>query len=131
MAGGEPISEGGITFATALGLKFAYPIRSIPLTPFASLALQFTILESDGEGVGSDIDGEPTYSYEYGWAEGILGATLALGVDIRVGRVLIMPEYRMLLGGSSWTDWTPRDRDVEMSDGPRYSAISVSLGFAL
>ena len=129
--GGELISESGTTFATAIGLKIVYNIKSSPVIPFISLALQYTVLGSNGDGVGNNIDGKPTYDYEYGWTEGIIGATLAVGVDIRLGRFFIMPEYRRLLGGSNWTDWAPRDSDVEESDGPSYSAFSLSLGIGL
>jgi hypothetical protein len=130
---GETISSGGSTYGGVAGVKLAYRLVSLPavaISPYVLPAFHFTLLNSNGEDVGTQFANRASYQYSGGWDETVYGASLGIGVNVELVSIVIAPEYRFFLGGGAGTDWTPGGVEPT-NDGPSFGAFTVSVGFKL
>lgn len=131
---GETISDGGSTYGAAVILKFAYPMEvspTLPVEPYAGFGVQYTVLSSNGEGVGTEFADRAKYDYKSGWDESITAMPVVLGVEITFDKFVIIPEYRFSLFGGASTDWEPTGYAPEQNDSPSFHSFSISVGFKL
>ncbi|MBI2620121.1 MAG: hypothetical protein HYW57_08580 [Ignavibacteriales bacterium] len=128
---GETISSGGPSFGAAAGLKLTYPLPlpTFGLTPYLAPAFHYSLLNSNGEGVGDQFANRAEYSYSSPWDENIFAFSLGIGAQLQFASVVVSPEYRFLVAGGAASDWDPAG---EVSDtGPAFGAFVITLGLAL
>ncbi len=128
---GESISSGGTTIAAAAGVKLYYPfqLRTFTIAPYVAPLFHYTLLDLNGEGVGTQYANRAQYGYIYGWSENLFAFSLGLGIQMKIDRIVVSPEYRFFIAGGVSTDWEPTGWVEPYT--PDFHAFIIKLGLTL
>lgn len=129
---GETISSGGSTLGAALGikLKFPIPLPTFGLNPYVTPMFHYTLLNSNGQGVGTQFANRPEYNYAASWEENIFAFSIGVGAEFRFVSIVVAPEYRFFVSGGASTDWDPTG-SVDEQASPAFGAFAVTVGVSL
>lgn len=126
---GETISDGDVGYGLAVLLKFGYPIETASgatFLPFLGLGPGVTGVSANGE-ASLDIQFATSYFYEEGFADGVYGLVIDVGISLPLGNINLTPEVRFLVAGDSFGDWDY----ITTSDGADWTMFMINVGFNL
>jgi len=89
----------------------------------------YSLLNSNGQGVGTQYASRAEYGYTYEWNENIIAFSLGVGVQLKYASFVIAPEYRFYIDGGADSDWDPAGWIEDT--GPDFGAFVIKVGLAL
>lgn len=125
----ETVSDSDIGYGLAAILKFGYPVElssGMELYPFLGLGPALVGVSANGE-ASVDTNFATSYSYEEGFADGVYGLVIDLGLSVPLERIVITPELRFLIAGDSFGDWDY----ITTSDGADWAMFMINVGFKI
>lgn len=110
-------------------LQYPLPIKNLRIAPYLLPMFHYSLLNSNGQGVGTQYASRAEYGYTYEWNENIIAFSLGVGVQLKYASFVIAPEYRFYIDGGADSDWDPAGWIEDT--GPDFGAFVIKVGLAL
>ncbi|MCD4705758.1 hypothetical protein K8R61_01615 [bacterium] len=128
----QVVSKNGNSYGFGIFYKFTIPFLLSSdklLTPFTGFFVQGVFLTSDVITISNNIDS--IYNYAKGWNEGIIGASIPIGLELEMDKVVFFTEFSFMFLGVSFTDWNPIGSNVREVSKPVMNNFILGILYKL